>query len=86
MTEAQLVDAVAVVLAGYSVGVPDPEVLIKVMGVNPAYVLTTIVREGAMLPDEIDEVLDLFCAHLRHVTRDMIHDADAQRGAWAHED
>ena len=82
MTGTQLMDALAVVLSAYQAGAPDFQVLMKALGVSTAYALTMQVRAALLLPDQITDLLEAFCASLRKVTGTMIREADAREGAW----
>ena len=55
----------------------DPEAVIRSLGITTAYVLSTVIREAHLLPDEVDTVLTQFCQTLREVTLAIVRDQDA---------
>ena len=81
MTGAQLVETLDTLLEHYCQGAPDPVALLPAMAAASALAIATAVRAIRMLPDEIEGVLDAFCAELRAITHESVRQMDS--GAWS---
>jgi hypothetical protein len=78
MTEEQLIDSLGRQVERYVNGAPDADVLIRTLGTLTAYTLATVMRAAHMMPDDIEQFLDDFCATLRQAVVEIVRTEDAE--------
>jgi hypothetical protein len=77
MTEDELIDGLGEPVERYLDGDPDPETLLRAVGLLAAYTLATVMQTAPLAPAHMTAVVEDFCTQLRQATARMVQDAGA---------